>query len=178
MTGMEEPMGHQSSGWCGYEFEEHEDLEHFRAQLLEIDLSGDYSEKLREVEDRHHWDDWQWREFHHYRTDRAPSYWGPLQPIPEYVYDWSSQGLRFEDGDVLVKLSADPEDWLLLHSKVLGSVSPVLYSAFKDEWSRSTISIIHPVTKRETRVFVLCLQYDPTIGTLFLQPGVSLQIHG
>lgn len=178
MANVEEPIGHRSSAWCGYAFDAPDDLIDFRRHLWQLDLSGDHREKLREVKGRHHWANWQWRELDDYCVARSIPYWEHIRPTHDYVYNWSSQSLRFEDGDVLVKLSPDPEDWLLLHSHVLGSVSPIMHAAFKDEWSRNTVNVVHPITKREYQLYVLCPQYDPTIGALFLQPEVRSRLHG
>ena len=44
--------------------------------------------------------------------------------------------LRFNDGDVIVKLGKDPRGWLVLHKSIFQATMPVLGLAFGSDWER------------------------------------------
>ena len=58
-------------------------------------------------------------------TDFTPSTF--LDPLPD---------LRFNDGDVIVKLRESPDSWLLLHKKTIQATMPVLGQALTEDWER------------------------------------------
>jgi hypothetical protein len=82
---------------------------------------------------------------------------------------------RFETGDLIIKLSNYPEDWLLLHSQVVSASSPVLATSLSSAWAKSAKldKIKHPATGEERLVRSLALkQLD---GTFFLEGKVRSQ---
>ncbi|KAI6816105.1 hypothetical protein KC332_g7997 [Hortaea werneckii] len=62
--------------------------------------------------------------------------------------------LRFDDGDVVVKLGVEPHSHLLVHSERVKLAMPTLAPMFKAEWSTSE-TIVHPVTGKEVKVYSL-----------------------
>lgn len=83
--------------------------------------------------------------------------------------DW--RNLRFEGGDVVVKLTRHPSGWRLLHSSVLSEASPVLAKSFQKEWSRAK-TVNDPANGKEVQVHTLSLMWDPSDETYFLQTEV------
>ncbi|KAI6856000.1 hypothetical protein KC338_g8637 [Hortaea werneckii] len=62
--------------------------------------------------------------------------------------------LRFDDGDVVVKLGVEPHSHLLVHSEMIKLAMPTLAPMFKAEWSTSE-TIVHPTKGNEVKVFSL-----------------------
>ncbi|KAK4500703.1 hypothetical protein PRZ48_008892 [Zasmidium cellare] len=85
----------------------------------------------------------------------------------DYSYNRNWQPLRFEDGDVVVKLTRHPSGWLLLNSEVLSRASPVLERSFSERWSRSK-AVEHSKSGGKVKVYFLSLIYDHHEGTYFL----------
>ncbi|KAI7264317.1 hypothetical protein KC345_g8852 [Hortaea werneckii] len=56
--------------------------------------------------------------------------------------------LRFDDGDVVVKLGVEPHSHLLVHSEIIKLAMPTLAPMFKAEW-RSPETIVHPTKGKE-----------------------------
>ncbi|KAF2167373.1 hypothetical protein M409DRAFT_22184 [Zasmidium cellare ATCC 36951] len=79
---------------------------------------------------------------------------------------------RFEDGDVVVKLTRHPSGWLLLSSSALAEASPVLAKSFSKEWNRAK-TVVYPRTGETVRIFTLSLVYDFYAGTWFLDSETS-----
>lgn len=65
--------------------------------------------------------------------------------------------LRFEDGDVIIKLSADHNRHLLVHSDVIRAGFPTLGPALKPQWNIPE-TIKHPLTGRQIDVHSLALK--------------------
>ncbi|GAB1733593.1 hypothetical protein NU195Hw_g1518t1 [Hortaea werneckii] len=59
--------------------------------------------------------------------------------------------LRFDDGDVVVKLGIEPNSHLLVHSEIIKLAMPTLAPMFKAKWSTPE-TIVHPTTGKEVRV--------------------------
>ncbi|KAI7366179.1 hypothetical protein KC354_g4333 [Hortaea werneckii] len=71
--------------------------------------------------------------------------------------------LRFNDGDVIIKLSINPDHHLLVHSDVVRTGLPTLAPALKPEWSVPEV-MKHPITGKEINVYSLALKsVDQTI---------------
>lgn len=71
--------------------------------------------------------------------------------------------LRFDDGDVIIKLSTNPDHHLLVHSDVIRIGLPTLGPALKPEWSVPEV-IEHPRTGKKINVQSLALKsVDETI---------------
>ncbi|KAI7676757.1 hypothetical protein KC318_g27 [Hortaea werneckii] len=65
--------------------------------------------------------------------------------------------LRFEDGDVIIKLSADHNRHLLVHSDVIRAGLPTLGPVLKPVWNVPQ-TINHPLTGRQIDVYGLALK--------------------
>lgn len=80
--------------------------------------------------------------------------------------------LRFEDGDLVIKLGHDSKDWLIIHSAVFAAVSPVFAASSSARWEEHAKidKIIHPGTKKEVAVRTLALAYVD--GTYVLEGKV------
>lgn len=89
----------------------------------------------------------------------------------DYSYNRNRRALRFEDGDVVVKLSRHPSGWLLLNSEVLSQASPVLERSFSKSWGRGKM-VRHPNSGGKVNVYTLSLVYDHDEGTYFLESEV------
>ncbi|GAB1739791.1 hypothetical protein NU219Hw_g4727t1 [Hortaea werneckii] len=71
--------------------------------------------------------------------------------------------LRFDDGDVIIKLSANRDHHLLVHSAVISTGLPTLAPALKPEWSVPEV-VEHPLTEKKVNVRSLALKsVDQTI---------------
>lgn len=64
--------------------------------------------------------------------------------------------MRYEGADVIIKLSASPDGWLLLHSDVLCNASPVLAATLLHDWARPKRAK-NPKTGEEMLVYTICL---------------------
>ncbi|KAI7341474.1 hypothetical protein KC315_g91 [Hortaea werneckii] len=78
--------------------------------------------------------------------------------------------LRFDDGDVVVKLGVEPNSHLLVHSEMIKLAMPTLAPMFKAEWSMPE-TVVHPVTGKEVKVYSLEMKSDvdlhEELGVLF-----------
>lgn len=85
--------------------------------------------------------------------------WFQLMPTPS---------LRFDDGDLVIKLSDDSNDWLIIHSAVFAAVSPVFAASSSARWEEraKTDKIIHPGTGKEVAVRTLALAFVDGTYTL------------
>lgn len=79
--------------------------------------------------------------------------------------------LRFNDGDVVIRLSASPSSCLLLHSDILKKRMPQLAPALAERWGQSD-SITHPLTGKGEQMYTLALK--PVDGTLLLEGKVRV----
>lgn len=68
--------------------------------------------------------------------------------------------LQFETGDLMIKLSRDPEDFLLIHSELFASYSPVFRTSCSPAWAQSSPPDIiqHPITRQKVPIRVLALK--------------------
>lgn len=78
--------------------------------------------------------------------------------------------LRFDDGDVVVKLGIEPESHLLVHSDMIKVAMPTLAPMFKAEWSTPE-TIVHPTKGKEVKVYSLGMK--SVDNTLLLEGKVS-----
>ena len=85
--------------------------------------------------------------------------------------------LRFEHGDLVVKLDHEPRNWLIIHSKVFAAVSPVFKASTSEAWKATAQldTIKHPVTGKDVEVWTLALKrvedtyiLDGKVRSLFL----------
>jgi len=76
---------------------------------------------------------------------------------------------------LVIKLSADPEDWLLVHGKVVAENSSALAASLSTAWAETAKldSIKHPITG--DRVLVRTLALKQVDGTFFLEGKVHKQ---
>ena len=95
---------------------------------------------------------------------------------PSHAEDESRQelrdappNLRFDDGDLLVKLGAHPESWLLLHSQVVRRFARQLAPALDERWGQAKTRY-NPVTGTQTPLYVLALK--ATEATMILEGQV------
>jgi len=63
--------------------------------------------------------------------------------------------LRFEDGDLVVKIDRNPMRWLIIHSKVFAAVSPVFKADITSPWKGPADVIKHPRTGDHVEVLTL-----------------------
>ncbi|KAI7341473.1 hypothetical protein KC367_g4989 [Hortaea werneckii] len=71
--------------------------------------------------------------------------------------------LRFDDGNVLIKLSSNRDRHLLVHSDVIQAGLPTLAPTLKPEWSVPEV-IKHPLTEKEINIYSLALKsVDQTV---------------
>jgi hypothetical protein len=102
--------------------------------------------------------------------------YGPLTlRKADYSRDLELPDLRFETGDLIIKLSNYREDWLLVHSEVVAASSPMLAASLSAAWAETAQrdTIKHPTTGEERLVRSLALkQVD---GTFFLEGRVCTQ---
>lgn len=71
--------------------------------------------------------------------------------------------LRFDDGNVIIKLSDNRDRYLLVHSDIIKVGLPTLAPTLKPEWSVPE-TITHPLTGMEVNVHSLALKsVDQTI---------------
>jgi hypothetical protein len=102
--------------------------------------------------------------------------YGPLTlRKADYSRDLELPDLRFETGDLIIKLSNYREDWLLVHSEVIAVSSPMLAASLSAAWAETAQrdTIKHPTTGEERLVRSLALkQVD---GTFFLEGKVCTQ---
>lgn len=83
--------------------------------------------------------------------------------------------LRFESGDLVIKLSANPKDWLLVHGEVIAANCPVIAAILSPAWAdhANLDSIKHPTTGENVMVRTLALKQVE--GTYFLEGKVRKQ---
>lgn len=80
------------------------------------------------------------------------------KPLPFSIQDSSGfPALRYNDGDVIVKISQRPSECLLLHSSVLKAAMPQLAPAFAARWGQGD-AVEHPVTGAQFTVYTLALK--------------------
>jgi len=77
--------------------------------------------------------------------------------------------LRFNDGDVIIKLSTSREDRLLVHTDVLRAYFPMVAAVLKPEWSISEKKV-HPKTGHEITISTLTMRFVD--GTFLLSDTV------
>ena len=109
------------------------------------------------------------------RLTKSSDY-GPLSVCrPEYDQGCNLPDLRFETGDLIIKLSNDREDWLLVHSAVVAASSPMLAASLSSAWAECAQldTIKHPVTGEDRQVRSLALKRLE--GTFFLEGKVRMQ---
>jgi hypothetical protein len=94
---------------------------------------------------------------------------------PEYDQGCNLPDLSFETGDLIIKLSNDREDWLLVHSEIVAASSPMLAASLSSAWAECAQldTIKHPVTGEERQVRSLALKQLE--GTFFLEGKVRTQ---
>jgi len=84
--------------------------------------------------------------------------------------------LRFEHGDLVIKLDREPSSWLITHSKVFAAVSPVFRASTSAAWKGTAQldTIKHPSTGKEVEVRTLALK---RVDDIYILEGkdVSLQ---
>lgn len=68
--------------------------------------------------------------------------------------------LRFEHGDLVIKLDRNPMRWLIIHSKVFAAVSPVFRASASGAWKEQAQidTIKHPNTGEDMEVRTLALK--------------------
>lgn len=68
--------------------------------------------------------------------------------------------LRFEQGDLVIKLGHEPSRWLIIHSKVFAAVSPVFRASTSEAWKETAQldAIEHPRTGKDVEVRILALK--------------------
>ena len=68
--------------------------------------------------------------------------------------------LRFEHGDLVVKLDREPSKWLIIHSKVFAAVSPVFKASASEVWKgcAQLDTIKYPSTGKVVEVRTLALK--------------------
>ncbi|GAB7333685.1 hypothetical protein MBLNU13_g05232t1 [Cladosporium sp. NU13] len=68
--------------------------------------------------------------------------------------------LRFEQGDLVIKLGHEPSRWLIIHSKVFAAVSPVFRASTSEAWKETAQldAIKHPRTGKDVEVRTLALK--------------------
>ena len=102
--------------------------------------------------------------------------YGPLSICyPDYDLGCNLPDLRFETGDLIIKLSNDREDWLFVHSEVVAANSPMLAASLSSAWAECARldKIKHPAAGEERLVRSLALKQLE--GTFFLEGKVCLQ---
>ncbi|KAI6789190.1 hypothetical protein KC361_g8646 [Hortaea werneckii] len=62
--------------------------------------------------------------------------------------------LRFDDGDVVVKLGVEPHSHLLVHSEMIKMGTPTLAPVFKAQWNTPE-TIVHPTKGKKINVYSL-----------------------
>ncbi|KAI7366176.1 hypothetical protein KC354_g4334 [Hortaea werneckii] len=82
--------------------------------------------------------------------------------------------LRFDDGDVVVKLGVEPDSHLLIHSEMIKLAMPTLAPMFKAEWS-TLETIVHPATGKEVKVFSLGMK---SVDHTMLLEGKDVDLQG
>ena len=70
----------------------------------------------------------------------------------------SLPALRFDGGNVIIKLNADPNSWLIVHAEIFDKHMPALSPGFKPQWGRST-KVFHPGKEVDVDVYTLGLKY-------------------
>lgn len=87
--------------------------------------------------------------------------------------------LRFEHGDLVVKLGREPSGWLIIHSRVFAAVSPVFKASVGEAWKETAQldTIKHPRTRKDVEVRTLALK---RVDDTYILEGkdVSLQAEG
>ena len=68
--------------------------------------------------------------------------------------------LRFEHGELVIKLDRNPMRWLIIHSKVFAAVSPVFRASASGAWKEQAQldTIKHPNTGEDVEVRTLALK--------------------
>ena len=67
--------------------------------------------------------------------------------------------LRFEDGDVLVKLSSDPNDWLLLHKDTITEAIPQLAGMFRFAGGPTPMNVSDPASGVQCSFYTLSIKH-------------------
>lgn len=67
--------------------------------------------------------------------------------------------LREDDGDLVVRLTPDPAEWLILHRSELAKASRMLISSLGPDWC-SPLTMAHPITGVPTEMYTLSLFWD------------------
>lgn len=68
--------------------------------------------------------------------------------------------LRGATGDLIVRLTPNPNEWLVLDREKLARGSSMLTNFFKPEWNIRPLLMEHPVTGNWTEMFTLSLVWD------------------
>jgi hypothetical protein len=79
--------------------------------------------------------------------------------------------LRYENGDVIVKLNLHPKDWLLLNADVIRTTMPTLVPSLKSTWYKP-MEITRPdapATEPPAEVYMLALHYSQKDQTYVLE---------
>ncbi|KAK3723741.1 hypothetical protein LTR37_001622 [Vermiconidia calcicola] len=66
--------------------------------------------------------------------------------------------LRFNDGDVVIKLGESPNEWLLVHKSIIQAGMPLLAPTFKADWAKPDI-VEHPTTGEQVEVHTVAIKY-------------------
>lgn len=78
--------------------------------------------------------------------------------------------LRFSDGDMVIKLGASPDKWLLVHKEVIKVAMPILGVGLSTQWSHPDLRT-NPITGVEVEVHTLGMKFAD--GTHVLEGKVS-----
>lgn len=94
-------------------------------------------------------------------------------PSPEHAPP-SLPPMRFEGGDVIIKISSDPREWLLLHASVLRAASDYFNSFLQPIWGRPPI-ITDEKGEHNIEVYSLAMVIEDY--TYFLKANVRSICH-
>lgn len=110
--------------------------------------------------------------------------WGPINLPDPTPLDYTDLmpldplrvgALRFSDGDLLIKLTPSPEEWLLVHRSVIAVGMPLLEPQLRKPWAHPE-AITNNATGRYVDVYTLVLKHGDEI--LFLGGEVRFRKSG
>lgn len=82
--------------------------------------------------------------------------------------------LRFEDGDLLVKLENDPNDWLLLNKKTVSAAVPQLAAMFRFARGPTQTEVVDPSTAATLSYYTLSLKLVDDTLVLSTEKDIAL----
>lgn len=82
--------------------------------------------------------------------------------------------MQFNDGDLIIKLGLNPEEWLVVHSAILREASPYFQASFSEQWEQGDSKpemVFNPTIGKDVPMRCRALRFVE--GTYLLEREVS-----